>query len=251
MILIDASDLRKLERSESKAYRVKRGGALNAIFDVVDDQALDGQAVKFDVPFPYKGEWIMLKAGCFGDIAKSRVGFWIDHEEALEAGSTDESLSVVIDDESTRFRLDLAKCKMGPVIARICASDNRASMSVGSDILAEHRETIGGERVRVVTRAKLKEITLCARGAAGDNAFAYLVDKTFTPPPEAGSRSPTFQAAQKLHTISRKVRELKATMATTYEGPVRAKRSFTLDELNRFQTAATERLQSRAHELQD
>jgi hypothetical protein len=249
---IDAASMRSLERSESRAYRVERGGFMNALFDLTTDHVLDGQAVKFDVPFPYKGEWIMLKAGCFGDIAESRVGFWIDHDEALEIGSTDDSLSVVIDDESARVRLDLSKCRMGPVIARMLASDNRASMSVGSDILAEHRETIGGERVRVVTRAKLKEITLCARGAAGDNAFCYLVDKTFTPAPVAGSRSPTFRAAQVLHKVSRQVKALKASMAETYDrGPLSAKRTYTLDELNRLATLDTERLQSHARELQD
>jgi hypothetical protein len=192
----------------------------------------------------------MLNAGSFGDIANSRVGFWIDHEESLEVGSTDDALSLMSDNEGIQFRLDLAKCKMGPVIARMCASDNRASMSVGSDILAEHRETIGGERVRVVTRAKLKELTLCAQGAAGENAFCYLVDKTYTPAPVAGLRSPTFHAAQKLHRVSRSVRALKASMAETYSAPP-AKRTFTLEQLNRMQTAETERLQSRARGFQD
>jgi uncharacterized caspase-like protein len=95
-------------------------------------------------------------------------------------------------------------------------------------------------------------VTFCARGAAGDEAFAYLVDKTFTPAPTAGSRSATFNAAQKLHKVSRQVKALKASMAETHERrPQSAKRTYTLDELNRLATLDTERLQDRARQLQD
>ena len=54
MIQIDTADARLLERNEARAYRVERGGPLNAIFDVVENQALDGQFAKFGIPFPYK-----------------------------------------------------------------------------------------------------------------------------------------------------------------------------------------------------
>lgn len=248
MIVVEAADLRTLERSESRAFRVEKGGAMNAIVDVVDGQALDGQAVKFDVPFPYKNEWIMLRAGCFGDTPRGRVGFWIDHEGSLEVASTDDALELMVDDVGLQFRLDLEECKLGPVIARMCQSDNRASISVGSDILAEHKETIAGERVRVVTRANLKEVTICKEGAAGENAFAYLVDKSLTPKPVAGARSATFLAAQMLHKVSRKVRKLKASVAATYDDREQRRpiRWPTLEESNRAQTAETERLQKQA-----
>ena len=202
MIQIDTADARLLERNEARAYRVERGGPLNAIFDVVENQALDGQFAKFGIPFPYKGDWVMLEPGCFGKTSNGRIGFWIDHEAAMEVASTDDALEVVIDDDAGQFRLDLGKCKLGPLIARICQSDNRSAMSVGSDILDERKETIDGQTVRVVTRARIKEITLCKEGAAGENAFAFVVDKSFTPKPAAGSRSATFSAARALHKVS-------------------------------------------------
>ncbi|WOH53571.1 hypothetical protein RX328_16655 [Bradyrhizobium sp. sBnM-33] len=109
--------------------------------------------------------------------------------------STDDAFELVIYDDGLQFRLDLGQCRLGPVIARMAASDHRPSMSVGSDIYAEHSEEIAGESVRVVTRAKLNEITLCKAGAAGDEALAFVVDKTFTPKPTAYYRRCHIDAA--------------------------------------------------------
>src|SRR5437899_8874050 len=114
MIVIDTVDARLLERNEARAYRVECGGAMNAIFDVVEGQALDGQVVKFDVPFPYKGGLIMLRSGCFGDIHNRRVTFRLDHEASMEVASTDDALDIIADDDGVQFRLDLSKCKLGP-----------------------------------------------------------------------------------------------------------------------------------------
>jgi hypothetical protein len=44
-------------------------------------------------------------------------------------------------------------------------------------ITGEHNETIAGHSVRVVTRARLDEISVCNEGCAGDDAFAVLVDE--------------------------------------------------------------------------
>jgi hypothetical protein len=217
---------------------------MNAIFDVAEDHALDGQALAFDVPFPYKSGHIMMRAGCFGDISKRRIGFRIDHEDSMEVASTDDALEVMIDDSGLQFRLDLSKCRNGFLVARMCAVDNRAAMSHGCDILQEHNEEIAGQSVRVVTRARLNELTLCKQGAAGENAYAMVVDKTLTPKPIAGSRSATMIAGQTLHKVSRAVRTLKAQVRTTYgDGNPGKPRPMTLNQSNRMQTADTERLQ--------
>ncbi|MDH2341542.1 HK97 family phage prohead protease [Bradyrhizobium sp. SSUT77] len=248
MIDIDPADLRSLERSEARACRIQCDGAMNAIFDVVDDLALDGQFVAFNVPFPYKGDIVMLQPGCFGNVAKLRVGFWVDHEGSTEVGSTDDSLELMIDDDGAQFRLDLGRCKNGYVLARMCKVDSRSAMSHGSDILSEHRETIAGQSVRVITHARLNEITLCKEGAAGENAFAMVADKTVTPKPVAGSRSMFFNASRTLGKVGRTVRKLKASIAATYgdREPPRKIRWPTIEESNRAQTEETERLQRQA-----
>src|SRR4051794_15149092 len=103
MITIDAADLRSLERSEARAFRVDRGGALNAVFDVVDDLALDGQFVAFNVPFPYRNDRVMLKPGCFSNVTNQRVAFLVDHEGSMEVASTDDALDLMIDDDGAQF----------------------------------------------------------------------------------------------------------------------------------------------------
>ena len=78
---------------------------MNAYLDVVDDQALDGQVVRFNVAFPYKGDLVMLRSDCFGDISTRRIGFRIDHEQSMEVASTDDALEVMVDDDALQFRL--------------------------------------------------------------------------------------------------------------------------------------------------
>jgi HK97 family phage prohead protease len=245
-------DMRSVERSEAKAYRVQHGGFFNALFDETDDVALDGQACRFNEPFPYKGDLIMLRSGCFGDITDRKVACLLDHEESMQVADTNDALELMIDDDGLQFRLDLAKCQIGPLIARMCKVDNRSAISVGSDILAEHKERIGGESVRVVTRARLKEITICKEGCAGDNAFAMVVSKSYTPKPVAGRRSATFEAGQRLHKLSRKVKALKASIAAMYGTSEQPKptprRPMTMDQFIRLhsQTDETEKLQALA-----
>ena len=53
-------------------------------------------------------------------------------------------------------------------------------------ITGEHNETLAGHSVRVVTRARLNEISVSKEGCAGDDAFAVLVVATVTPKPMAG-----------------------------------------------------------------
>lgn len=248
MIVIDAADLRRMERMEARACRIERGGAMNVLFDVVEDHALDGQVAKFGVPFPYKNDWVALKSGCFGDIANRRVGFRIDHEAGLEVASTDDALELMIDDDRLQFRLDLSKCENGPIIARMVNVDDRSAVSHGCDILEEHRETIDGKSVRVATRARINEVTICREGAAGENAYAMVVDKTITPAPKAGTYSATMQAGQLLHRVSRAVKALKAHALNTYGDakPVKLRPAMTVEQSNQRQTAETERLQEHA-----
>jgi hypothetical protein len=89
---------------------------------------------------------------------------------------------------------------------RVC-SDNRNQLN----LLEERTKNIAGYDVRVVSRARLREISLCKNGAAGENAFAFLVDTTLTPKPVAGSRSKKFHDYNAMYKVSRKVREIKAT----------------------------------------
>jgi hypothetical protein len=253
MIVIPEADLRVLERSTNLVGRGGRGIHGSAILPSIKNRALDGQACLFDVAFAYGNDVILLKPNCFGDLTNKRVGFRLDHIDSAELASTDDgALALMGDDKRIQFRVLLEKCKHGSVIARMCEIDSRSAVSIGCDITREHKETIAGHSVRVVTRAVLKEVSVVKEGAAGDNAFAVLVDTTATPKPVAGQRSATLETGQILHRISRKVKALKASIAATYGTSEQPKpmprRPMTMDQFIRLhsQSDETERLQALA-----
>jgi HK97 family phage prohead protease len=210
-IIVDSRDIRALERGHNRYERCQRGGYRNALFNSIKDRALDGQVIRFNIPFEYKDSLVMFEPDAFGDVEDHCVSFCIDHELETAVASTDHGLQLIVDDDAIQFRLDLERAANGYVVARLCEIGNREAMSVCCDILEERTKTIAGYDVRVVNRARLREISLCNNGAAGDNAFAFLVDTTITPKPVAGSRSKKFQDYNALYKVSRKVRAIKAT----------------------------------------
>jgi HK97 family phage prohead protease len=220
---------------------------MNAILGDVKNRALDGQSNAFGKPFRYKDGIVMLKASCFGNVDDHNVRFLIDHNEQCEVGDTDGALELMVDSDGIQFRLNLEKAKGGNVVARMCEVDSRAAISVGCDILEEHDETIAGYTVRVITKARLKEISVCGAGAAGDDAFAMLVDTTVTPKPVAGSRSMTFQAGHILHKVSRKVRAVKKAIAAMYDdAPQAVTWSMSLAQSNALQSERYDELAANA-----
>jgi hypothetical protein len=215
-ITIDASDMRAAQRRRDRAIRAESGGYRNAIYNTVKNRALDGQAIKYNTPFPFpkKSRLVMFKPGSFGDLTQQTVSLCIDHELSNEIATTDDGLFLIDDDDSLQFRLDLERATNGYAVAHMCEHGYREAMSVHCDILESHSKTIAGHEVQVVSRARLKEISLCRNGAAGDDAFAMFVDTTVTTKPTAGSRSAKFHAYNAMYRVSRKVRELKASSAS-------------------------------------
>ena len=212
-IELDARTSRAIERNKARVERFHSGGYSNAIYSGVKDRALDGQAIKYNTPFsfPHKDLLVMFEPGCFGNLDRQTVSFCIDHELSNEIATTRNGLSLIDDDNSLQIRLDLEQSVNGYAVARLCELGNREAMSVHCDILESEIKTIAGHNVQVVSRARLKEVSLCKNGAAGDDAFAMLVDTTVTPKPVAGSRTKKFHAYNAMYKISRKLRELKAS----------------------------------------
>lgn len=232
---ISPLDLAILERGERRLARNhKGGGAMNAIFDT-EDQLLHGYALRYDRPFAYEGGIIMFKAGCFTrDMAT--VGFDIDHNPDTRVATTKDALTITDDTDGLRFHVDLGKAKLGAMLGSMASKRNRPCTSIGCTILSEHNGQIAGHKVRVVTRAKLKEISLVRRGAAED-AFAAVTTKM-----DGGSSSPMFALDHKLHRILTAAEDVRARLAP-FVAPAR---SYTVDVSNRWQTEETERLQHEA-----
>src|SRR5436190_24307119 len=99
MIHIDTADMRALERNQERAYNVQHGGAMNAIFEVTQDRALDGQVLRFNTAFPYRDDMVLFRPGSFGDLTNEAVGCRIDHIDSSEVANTDgDAFSVMVDD---------------------------------------------------------------------------------------------------------------------------------------------------------
>jgi hypothetical protein len=211
LINIDAQYMRVMQRGHDRVERSQSGGFRNAIYNNVKNRALDGQALKFNVPIPYNDTLIMFEPDAFGDIDQHTVAFCIDHLSSSEVATTNNGLLLIVDEDAIQFRLDLEQAKNGYVIAHMCEIGNREATSIGFEILDERTRTIAGHSVRVISRARLVEVSLCKNGAAGVDAFAYLVDTTATPRPVAGVRSKKFQAYNAMYKVSSKLRQMKAT----------------------------------------
>jgi phage head maturation protease len=222
-IVTNAHDWRVLKNGHERAERCQSGGYRNAIFGSVKNRALDGQFVKFNVPISYNDTLIMFPPDAFGDIGQYTVGFRVDHEASSEVATTSNGLSLIVDDDSIQFRLDLEQATNGYLIAHLCEIGNREGMSIGFEFLEERTKIIAGHSVRVISRARLIEGSIVKNGAAGVNAFAYLVDTTVTPKPVAGTRTKKFQTYNAMYKVSSQLRAMRATniavlAAGTYRG---------------------------------
>ncbi|MBB5053056.1 HK97 family phage prohead protease [Afipia massiliensis] len=235
--------------SEERAHRMRGNGGMKAAMyaETTKDHVIEGQALAFEEPILVNGVLHYIKTGALGatfDLDGPPVGFWIDHNKANEVGTTDDALHIVIDDKCVQFRLDLQKAKNGKLLAHLCRSGNREDISVGLDLIDFEDRVMEGQDVRIVHKARLRELSMVKSGAAGDEGFAAVVDASITPEPVAGKRSATFKATYALHKVARGLRELKAAMRGTV--PASVTRSITVDMMNYWQTEETERLQSMA-----
>jgi phage head maturation protease len=237
-------DARAHERNERFLARNGRPGYRNTVFSDVTDRALDGEVLRFNTVFEYKGDKVAFVPGAFGDTSKQDVKWCIDHIDATASASTgDGSLELMIDDEAVRFRVHLEKSTQGPVLARMAEIGARDATSISCDILDETKMEIAGERVRVVRRARMKELTQCSTGAVA-SAFCQLVDTTVTPKPTSGTESATFTAGRALHKINRQIKAMRQGRAAIHTEPALApKFAMTVSQSNRLHTDETEALQ--------
>lgn len=236
-------DMRALERGQAVLARYRHGGFRNAILAEVTDRALDGEVLRFNTVFEYKGDKVAFVPGAFGETSQQDVKWCVDHDlSTASAWTRDGSLELMIDDEAIRFRVRLDKTTQGPVLARMAEIGARDATSIACDILDETKVEIEGERVRVIKRARIIELTQCSTGAV-ESAFCQLVDTTVTPKPTSGSESATFAAGRALHKINRRIKAMRQSKS---EVPApRPKFAMTVEQSNRLHTEETEALQQR------
>ncbi|MER8913735.1 HK97 family phage prohead protease [Mesorhizobium sp. M0761] len=146
---------------------------------VFERPALRGFATTYGQPFERDG-LVAFLPGCFSaSLAADVVNVQIDHIGSTAVGDTRAGLRVVDHADGLAFEFELPPTQGGAVLASMVASNGRTDVSVGVDVLASTEKELRGHKVRLVTKAKLREISVCKAGAVR-HASVRLIDLAAT-----------------------------------------------------------------------
>jgi hypothetical protein len=120
----------------------------------------------------------------------------------MVVASTANGLELDETDTGLFFRLDLRRTKAADVITSMVDVGNRACASVAYQVEDDHIEKFGGHDVRVITCARLHEVSIVKRSAV-EEAFAFLSDDVVTPSVADLEKSVMFALCRAQHNIRR------------------------------------------------
>ncbi|QKC90575.1 hypothetical protein EB230_20835 [Mesorhizobium sp. NZP2234] len=142
--------------------------------------ALRGLAVSYGQVFERDGDLVAFLQGCFSEsLASDVIKLQVDHIADTEAGDTQSGLRFVDHADALAFEFEVPSTQRGAMLASMVASNGRTDVSVGVDVLARTEKEFRGHKVRLVTKAKLREISICKSGAV-KNASVRLLDLAAT-----------------------------------------------------------------------
>jgi HK97 family phage prohead protease len=175
---------------------------------------LAGLATKFNQPFVHDDQIKMLAPGVFTSSLATgqRIALQLDHDNGTAAANTDSGLALKETDLGLLFYLDLRRAKNPGAIHAIVDGGNRACVSVSYGVEQERCETYAGHKVRVITQASLKEISLVRRGVV-EQAFAFITDNIYTPSIEGLDKSTVFALCRADHNVRRATKAIRDNTA--------------------------------------
>lgn len=200
-----------VEKSK-RAHRMLQQGAKEALIGSDDEYevpAIEGLACVYGKLLTFKGQLTVFSAGCFGAIG--HTAFQIDHDEKSIVGDTRTGLELHDCADGLAFRFRVPQTQLGSITHSVVKARDRASMSVGCEILADEVHNCAGKDVRFITRAKLKEISLVRRGAV-TNTFATVVDARTAPPLRDAVARSNFMLLGSLQRLSNLVKDTGRTL---------------------------------------
>lgn len=163
---------------------------------------IQGFAVLFDKPFIYDGQIVMFSNTAFAGVRwGSPKSLLFDHKPARSYGGTDGGLEFEMSLEGVAFRMPLSG-EDGRIVHENIASGQRACVSVGCNLDDSEIRSIAGQKVKVVHKASLEEISLVHEGAVPRTA-AWIVDLADEEPSLwLACRRPTFAMAKAAANVS-------------------------------------------------
>jgi HK97 family phage prohead protease len=187
--------------------------------------AIRGAAVVYGEMFEHEGELCAFVPGCFSAGLRSGkpVEFRADHAEPLTfAGALRFDDNV----EGLMFEFEPEQDERGAIVLSLCASGGRTDVSVGARHLEVTTRNIRGHDVRLITKADIAEISLCATGRV-PNSHARVVDLANAMTLEAEASTGVLRMAG---LINETVTRSKALAAHFHE-PEPVRRSYGVDHI--------------------
>lgn len=202
-IEISAVDMMKHQRHMDR-YQSFTGRArpIRAASESVVDMCLDGQPIVYNVPLVKDGEIWVFEPGCFQSSLNGSepIYFQIDHDQSQRVASTENGVTFLDTPDQLMVRLDLEDADRAREIRQMVESGQRACMSVGIRHDQEHVKMYGKHEVRVITKAKLLEVSIVRDGACRQ-AFASTVNRNYAP--RLVSKGTSFKLGFAAHNLRR------------------------------------------------
>ena len=148
---------------------VRKSAALSGMIT----PAIQGWACVYNKPHSYKSRIEIFSPGAFDATLAARdvVEFRVDHDPGDIIASTADRLELLSDRTGLAFRMKLRDDGIGDLVLKRQAD----AMSPGYKEIDVEEVEIEGEKVRMIRKAALTEISLVRRGAVRQT-FATLVD---------------------------------------------------------------------------
>lgn len=226
----------------------------NAEGRTIGRPAIQGQATAFETLFSKNnGRLTWLAVGCLDESIRDGAvkRLLLDHDDALEVGSTATGLELVATSEGLVFRMPLERDATGAMLSAMTRNGQRADVSVHLEYRDAQLVEVDGREVEVVYAADLVEISLCQEGRV-PNMFAKVVDLDDEPASLKDAFQSTSFAIDKgmarikaaIHSSTRKLEHVKQKLEILKSSPPTARRAYTINDANRWQTERVEQLQS-------
>lgn len=176
-----------------------------------DKPALRGLACTYSTVFEIEGRLHALMPGCFTDSLRDDVAdIQIDHIKGTVVGDTRSGLRFVDTGDGLAFEFLVPKGEAGSAMASMVACDGRTDISVGVDAIASEVKNIRGHDVQLVTKAKLREISICRSGAVKE-ASVRICDAAGPNTLEDDIAYGTLAFVARVNEISTRAKEILAT----------------------------------------
>lgn len=127
---------------------------------------LKGVACRYNKVHAYKGGYDVFEPGCFAKtlVKGSTVRFLDGHDEAnLVATNNGGGLELLSDAVCLSFAVTLPESNAADELYRNVKSGRRREMSCGYLVEESHEKTFDGVKVRLITAARLNEISVVDR----------------------------------------------------------------------------------------